>query len=211
MFLKAVPEKQTLHLLSWRIVVFPRGTLSCMGHGGFPPPGKPASEGIFGGRSRTVGNPKPLTLGCSPRTALGDAGRLSPWHSQWGMASATLRVSPLQMSSAGATTMSHIGISVLPTQTDSISLLRHMKYLGEINQLLTTGKLPSWLLRRHSSVWLHDIYTLCNSMDLWQLTLLLPLPSISLAPLSSSSFSYWYFLNHPSLFYFLCLSYFGFR
>lgn len=155
MFLKAVPEKQTLKLLSWQIA-FPRGTLRCMGHNSFPPPGKPASEGIFGGRSCTVGNPKPPHIVMQPQNGTRWCWETWPWHSQWGMASATLWVSPLQMSLVGAT-MSHTDTSVL-TQTDSISLLGHMKYLQEINQLLTTGKFLSWLLRRHSSVWLYDIY-----------------------------------------------------
>jgi len=82
MFLKAVPEKQILNLLSWSIVGFPQGTLSWMGHDSFACPSKPDSEGIFGGRSHTVGSPKPLALGRSPQTAPGDAGGLSPWHSQ---------------------------------------------------------------------------------------------------------------------------------
>lgn len=58
MLLEAVTEKQPLHLLSGSTTVFPLGTLSCMGHGGFPPPGTSASEmQLQGGRGCRVAWP----------------------------------------------------------------------------------------------------------------------------------------------------------
>lgn len=106
---------------------------------------------------------------------------------------------PLADVTCRTTTMTHTSISVHPTQTGSIYLLRHMKYLGENNQLITTEKLPSWLLRSHSSVWLYYIFI---AQQHGPVTTHSAVATIQHYPalLSSSSFSYWHFLNHP-LFY----------